>query len=441
MVKPVAALLLTGLLPPPAPAQEAPAPAWSERSDAVEVLEGPVLLHADVFTQWGGHTFAYLLEGERHVYWAGIESYAGPALLGRVPKPGVGGDAIVARVPLEGDFERVNPPQIVRTPDEHVHVFLTTRPAGEGSGDIHYWRTAEPGDVGRLVDRSHLLPRTRFADFTIRQNVGVSRDGRRIVFCNLTDFVAGKHLMNTPLAWIGERDGDDFRFREPVVYGEQTAFFYPQVAATDEGPVLVGAVHREPNRNAELVHLDWDGRVLLWQALPLVEGESWAFDLQPLERGDWSRLALARLRLPREGSVRGVELWTYDAKTRELELGRAFANDLAREPSFASAGKLWLVPGEPAVFLNEPGSRRVVAWSGDLLGRGEVRLAPLPRTDAEALGYPQIRSLFFPSVLQGSFVDDGRVRPMAVDVSRPGLDRERDGDRCAFLLYWLRRRR
>ena len=413
---------------------------WDLDASPVTVVSGPTVLHADVFTQWGGHTFPYLVEGEEHLYWSGLEAYEGPALLGSVPKPGVAGEAVVARIPLEGAFRRTNPPQVVRTPDEHLHVFLVTRSLDDESGDIHYWRTERPGDVTSLVDRSELMPKTRFAQFTIRQNVGVSRDGRRIVFCNLTDFVDGKHLMNMPLVWIGEREGEDFRFAEPVVYGEQTSFFYPQVAATDEGPVLLGAVDRDPNRNAELVHLDWSGRVLSWVALPGIEGESWAFDMQPLDSKDWSRLAIARLTMPEAGTERGLEFWIYDTKTRRLEARNRFAADHATERSFASAGKFWMQDGAAPLFLNEPGSHRIVAWGGPLLEEsGNAVLHPLPRTTAATIGYGGIRSLFFPSILQGSVPDTTSLRPVAADLSRPGIDRERDGDRCAFLLWWLRR--
>ena len=29
----------------------------------VEVVEGPIVLHANITGQWGGHTFCYLLQG------------------------------------------------------------------------------------------------------------------------------------------------------------------------------------------------------------------------------------------------------------------------------------------------------------------------------------------------------------------------------------------
>lgn len=414
---------------------------WRTGPPPVEVVEGPILLHADIFTQWGGHTFAYLTEGREHVYWSGVDANEGPAFLGQVPKPGVAGEPLMTRIPLEGSFSRVNPPQVVRTPDEHLHLFISTRSGeDEEGGDLHYWRTERAGDISTLVNRSSLVPRSPYSDFTIRQNAGLSRDGKRIVFCNLTDFVPNKHSMNVPLIWFGERKDEDFHFEQPVVYGEPTSFFYPQVAATDEGPVLLGSVHRDPNRGAELVHLDWNGKVLAWLRLPGIEGESWAFDMQPLDQRDWSQLAIARIQLPRQGQVRGLEFWTYDTHERQLTLASSFPNDLDKEPTLAAAGKFWMTPGKSPLFLNEPGSKQVVAWDGPFMQKeGDVSLTPLPKTGAQGFGYPGIRSVFFPSVLQGSFVDDSGLRPIAADLSRPGIDRQRDGDRCAFLLWWLRR--
>ena len=36
----------------------------------VEVVEGPIVLHANIAGQWGGHTFCYLLQGKRAVFWS-----------------------------------------------------------------------------------------------------------------------------------------------------------------------------------------------------------------------------------------------------------------------------------------------------------------------------------------------------------------------------------
>ena len=35
----------------------------------VEVVEGPIVLHANIAGQWGGHTFCYLLQGKA-VFWS-----------------------------------------------------------------------------------------------------------------------------------------------------------------------------------------------------------------------------------------------------------------------------------------------------------------------------------------------------------------------------------
>ncbi|MGH7152085.1 MAG: hypothetical protein ACREIU_15375, partial [Planctomycetota bacterium] len=359
------------------------------------------------------------------------------------PEPGSGGAPRVAPLDLGPGLVRVNPPQMVRTPDGYLHLFVgCARAEGDREpGDVRYLRSVRPEDVSEFVDRSALLPRGTFDRFHNRQAAGLDREGRRLVFINLTDFVPGKHSMNLPLVWFAERDGLDFRFREPVVYGEATSFFYPQVAVTDQGPVVVGAVHREPSRNAELVHLDWDGKVLLWEALPKPEGEveSWAFDLEPLSLDDWSRLVLARHVTPAGGKEAALEFWEYDARARRLARRRSIPDDLAREPNFATAGKVLVVPGKAPLFLNEPGSSACVVWEGDLLGAEALRPCRIPRTRVSDYGYPGIRSLFLPSVLQGSVAPlDGR-RPLVVDL--PGV--ARDGGReegCSWLLWWIRRK-
>src|SRR5690242_15237053 len=38
----------------------------------IRIVEGPVLLHANAAGEWGGHTFSYLLTGEKDVFWAAM---------------------------------------------------------------------------------------------------------------------------------------------------------------------------------------------------------------------------------------------------------------------------------------------------------------------------------------------------------------------------------
>ncbi len=36
---------------------------------AAKVIDGPVLLHSNLCGHWGGHTYAYVVQGERHIFW------------------------------------------------------------------------------------------------------------------------------------------------------------------------------------------------------------------------------------------------------------------------------------------------------------------------------------------------------------------------------------
>ena len=411
----------------------------AEHPKGVRLLEGPILLHAGIDPQWGGHTFSYLLEGERAVFWSAKRvGPTGPALVGQHPKPGSDREPAVAQLSFgDGRVTRVNQPQMVRTPDGHLHVFIGYgERLGEGeTGRIKYYRSGRPEDVSSFVDRTELIPTGEYSEFHTRMNVGLDRDGKRLVLVVLTDFVPNKHSMNVPLAYFGARDGLDFRFQPPIAWAEPTSFFYAQVAATERGPVLVGAVDHDPSRRAELVHLDWTGRVVAWERLPFPEeaAQSWAFEIEPIDPTDWSRLLLVRSIVPREGRKRAIEFWLYDAERRRLELLRSIPNDVSVQPGFSNAGQLLTLAGRPPLFVNEPSSRALYAWEGDLLGEGSMRLAPLSGTEPAKFGYTGIRSLFVPSVLQGSVPSDGTGH-VAIDVSNPDLPKESTGP-CTFLLW------
>jgi len=51
--------------------QAAPLPPLAEASP-IRIVEGPILLHANATGEWGGHTFCYLITGEKYVFWAGM---------------------------------------------------------------------------------------------------------------------------------------------------------------------------------------------------------------------------------------------------------------------------------------------------------------------------------------------------------------------------------
>ena len=407
----------------------------------VEVISGPTVLHSDLFIQWGGHTFGYVIEGKHGVFWSGTRGRTGPALIGQFPRPGSALPVLVVELPLPDlPLDKVVHPQMIRTPDGYLHVFLGFEPQAENRGEIRYFRSVRPEDVSGFVDVSHRIPKTKYATFaSARKNVGIGRRGERAVLVAMTAHAKGKYLRNTPLAFFGKRDGLDFSFEEPVVFGAPKHFFYPQVLVTDTGPVLVGNVTYEPStsRHCELVHLGWDGRVLLWEKLPRPEGLVTAYsnEMEPLDT-EWSKLLMVREIAPRERDERTLEFWLYDTQERKLELRRSWDFDASRADSLSASGQLLIGASKAPVFLNDPGSRAIYAWEGDLIGRGPLHVGPLARTETRAAGLGSIRSVFVPSIVHGSVPFAGE-RAVAVDVMHPAAT---DGQYrpCAMLLWRIR---
>ncbi|MEM7205379.1 MAG: hypothetical protein AAF628_34305 [Planctomycetota bacterium] len=385
----------------------------------LRVTHGPIVLHADLFLHWGGHTFGYLIEGERSVYWTGRRAEAGPAVVGRFPRPGTARPPSIGELPAPAEATAVTVhPQLLRTPDGHLHVFVG-QVDDRGGGTVRYLRSARPGAVDAWLDRTECLPVGRYPHWAAkRKNVGISRDGQRAVLVTLTAFQQGSSLQNWPLIAFGQRDGDDFQFGEPRRWAdEQLPFFYPQVAVTDHGPVLVGAVDADPSRHAELVHLDDEGAVLFRQRLPHPQGtaQTWAYDLQPLDPDDWSRLVLVRSIRPADRPETALELWLYDARARTLVRQRR-VDFAAAHAARANAGHFLVARDRAPVFINEPNSRQLAAWQGDLIGDGPCAPVSLPRTQVADFGYRTIRSVFVPSVLHGSIPHAGS-RAVAADVA------------------------
>ena len=432
------------VLSPPALAESDPLAQHvelAERPAGVAVRQGPILLHAGIRQQWGGHTFSYLIEGERGVFWSALAGPRGPVLVGQAPVPGSDLEARVTTLDFsEHDPTRVDQPQMLRTPDGRLHLFIGLERESDEHGDVRYLRSSQPEDVAEFEDQSQRIPRDDYPTFhQNRKNVGIDRNGQRVVLVVLTDFEPDRYLMNTPLIFLGEVDGGQLSFRDPVVFGPQTPFFYPQVAATDQGPVLLGSVDYDPSRHAELVHLDWNGELLAHVRLPFpeVEAQTWSYEMEPIDPLDWSRLMIVRSIIPEQGERRWIEFWTYDARTRELACLRSIENDLSREPSLTNAGQLWTQIGSPPLFLNEPASSAVYAWEGVLESTQRLRLAPLSETRTRAIGLSSIRSLFVPSVLQGSLPSRGR-RALALDANLSCTPKGESGP-CAWLLWWLER--
>jgi len=93
----------------------------------VEVVEGPIVLHANIVGQWGGHTFCYLLQGERAVYWSASyhEQQPPTALVGQYPTLDSRLESTVSSLQFTAtDVKGNKQPQMLRTLDGHLHVFI-----------------------------------------------------------------------------------------------------------------------------------------------------------------------------------------------------------------------------------------------------------------------------------------------------------------------------
>src|SRR4051794_30972246 len=78
-------------------------------SAPIQIVEGPILLHANATGEWGGHTFPYIVTGEKYVFWAGMRYEPGRTsrtmLVGQYPLKGVDKPPAITSISLEAaDF-------------------------------------------------------------------------------------------------------------------------------------------------------------------------------------------------------------------------------------------------------------------------------------------------------------------------------------------------
>ena len=107
---------------------------------------------------------------------------------------------------------------------------------------------------------------------------GLSPDGHRIALVVSED---GSISFNGPVVFVGEKQGLDFVFQPPIRYAEPMSLFYPQVAATNDGIIIVGQVWDNSARvTTRLLHLDWQGKLVHREDLPVVgDGNFLSLDL------------------------------------------------------------------------------------------------------------------------------------------------------------------
>ena len=101
---------------------------------------------------------------------------------------------------------------------------------------------------------------------------------------------------NTPVMFIAHRVGLDFVFEEPFIYAEAQPLFYPQVAVTDDGVVVVGELWPDPQTHtySRLIHIDWSGNEIYRYELsaPTEPGRNMVYDVRPVLPDDWSNFML-----------------------------------------------------------------------------------------------------------------------------------------------------
>lgn len=405
----------------------------------VRLLDGPTVLHANIRDQWGGQTYGYLLQGKRGLFWSARphdkEKGSPTFLIGQHPTPGSTLPSAVTRIRLEDDkLKACNQPQMIRTPDGYLHVFVgVTKKENQKNyapGKIRYYRSDKPENITTLVNRSSLIPTKPYGDFHLRMNVGIGPQGKRMALVILAISDDGSVRFNTPVIFIGERKGADFVFRKPVSYAEPMSLFYPQIAVTEKGIIVVGQIWDHAERlKTRLLHLDWDGKLVHRQDLPAeADGQYFSLDLRP-DPADSDRLIVYYNKLPKDRKDCRHEFWGYTVSGRKLRL----LASLKTEHSWANTGKWFPGTKNYSVFVNNPSMGRLAIWEGDILGGATVTRKYLPGADPVGRGYQASYYLFVPNPLQGSV-----ITPLELFVAsnwfNPGWDAKASGP--GSLLLW-----
>jgi len=408
----------------------------------ISVKDDPNVLNDSIVIQWGGHTFSYLLTGENGIFWSATaydpDDTTPTALIGQEPKEGSPIKPAVSKIRFEGaNVKGNNQPQMVRTKDGYIHAFIgvtySTDNPNYNYGRIHYYRSDKPEDITNLVDRTELIPTQPYEDYHLRMNVGVSQDGQHVVLVILAISEDGKVPFNTPVMFVGEKQGVDFVFKEPFQYAEPMGFFYPQVAVTNDGIVLVAEMwDKEDIHYTKLLHLDWNYKIIHREDIPVdVAGNHFSYDMRPQNQDDWSKLIIYYNRHPSDNKDNRHEFWRYDTKTMKLELLRS----IDTEPGLSNGGKWIPIDKNRSVFINNPSMGQLMTWEGDILGEGEITRTPMDKANPIEMGYQGSVYMFTPNVLQGSIISEGDIY-----IATEFIGKERKPDKpgpCSFMLWRL----
>ena len=434
--------LLICLTPPSLAAEQTTAsiPPLAEAAP-IRIVEGPILLHANAVGEWGGHTFSYVVTGERYVFWAGMLYEPGRTsrtmLIGQYPKKNVDRPPVVTSVSLDApDFYNSSLPLLARTPDGFIHIFVgVTHDTGNPNlkpGVLRYFRSASPEDITRVVDRTELIPTEPYHEFHLRMNVGLSVDGKRLVWVVLAVSSDGKVPFNTPVVFFGQRKGTDFVFQNPIAYAPAMGFFYPLVAVVESGAVVVGELWDDAKRpHARLVQFDWSGKITHQEDLPQEnEGNHCAYDLRPIS-GRGENFILYATKTPADRRNCFHEFWGYSAKGKSIKLFRAVETDY----SWSNSGKWLPLSKNESVLINNPSLGQLCAWHGDILDGGEMRRTLLAKSNPISLGLQGSYYVMSPNPLVGAVQNPGEFYVMT-DAPNAGKKAEEVGP-CSLLLYRL----
>jgi len=409
----------------------------------IRIVEGPILLHANAAGEWGGHTFSYVLLGEKYVFWAAMLYEPGRTsrtmLLGQYPREGIDKPPVVTSISLDApDFYNSSLPLLVRTPDGFIHVFVgVTHDTGKPNlkpGVLRYFRSGAPEDISTMVDRTELIPKDPYNEFHLRMNVGVSLDGEKLVWVVLAVSSDGKVPFNTPVVFFGQRKGADFLFQKPIAYAPAMGLFYPLVAVVESGAVVVGELWDGARRpHARLIQFDWSGKVTHQEDLPSeIEGNHCAYDLRPIPNRPENFIIYAT-KSPADKRC-AHEFWGYSTREKRLWLLRSIETDY----SWSNSGKWLPISEQQSVFINNPSSGQLCAWHGDILGGADIKRTILSRSNPISLGMQGSYYVMSPSPLVGSLQKPGEIYIMT-DAPNAGKKAE-DAGPCSLLLYGLKPR-